>query len=211
METTIALTSIVQAVTAVVIAIATIVYTRVTARIFEAGIEPSVAVDISGSAETNKLTIENDAGCAISEVTASISVGYSRREQVYPIRRCVYSREWGSIRGGESVATDTSPIMIDDILHGDDDLPDGVQVDPNDLLVDYSFVRSADRRRYCFRYRVGFLRQSDGSRFYTRIGEPEPVATLKSHIVRRVKGEQSHALEPAAGPDPNGNTSPSAQ
>lgn len=189
METTIALAAIVQAVTAVAITIATIVYTRVTARIFEAGIEPSVAVVISGTAETNKLTIENDAGCAISHVTVSISVGYSRGEEVYPVRRCFYSQEWRNVRGGESIITNTSPIVIDDILQGDADPPNGVQVDPNDLVVDYSFVRSADRRRYCFRYRVGFFRQSNGRRFYTRIGVPEPVATLKSHIVSRVKGE----------------------
>jgi len=66
METTIAIAAIIQAITAVIIAVATIVYTRVTARIFEASIEPSVAVDISGTAEANKLTIHNDSGCAIS-------------------------------------------------------------------------------------------------------------------------------------------------
>ncbi len=177
---------IIQAVTTFVIAVATCIYMRVTTRMFEAGIEPSVSVDLFGDSEKNSLTIHNDAGCTLTNFEVYISVGYLQDNKEYPIRRCIYSRNWSRLSAGATVGTRTSPINTKILTEPENDLPDGVKVNPNDLLVDYSFVRNADRRRYCFNFRVGYLRDSDGRRTYIRIGEPNIVPTLKKVIVQRI-------------------------
>ncbi len=182
---------IIQAITTCVIAWATFIYMRVTARMFEASIEPSVSVDIFGNIENNSLTICNDAGCAITDVEISITVGYSRGKEDYPIRRCIYFRHWPKLPAGEIFKTRSSPIDSKILFEAENDLPEGVKIDQNDLSIDYSFIRNADRRRYCFNYRVGLLKDSKGKRTYVRIGQPTAVPTLKKIILQRMSDDES--------------------
>lgn len=188
---------IVQTITTCVIAWATYVYMKVTRRMFEANIDPLVSVDIFGNFDSNSLTIQNDAGCSLINLEVFVSVGYSREDKDYPIRRCIYHHIWPELQTGAVVTTQNSPIDNKNLIEIDEDLPEGVKIDPNDLLIEYSFLRKADQRRYCFSYHIGFLKDSKGNKTFLRIGEPDVVPTLKKVIVRRIdeKGDSKDPVK----------------
>ena len=184
METAVLIAAIVQAITAVVIAVATIVYTRVTLRMFQSGIEPNVSVELTGSIARNSISIHNDAGCPVNDVTVFISVGAEKDGEPYPTRGCIFSKTWSSLSPGEQAKTNRSPINESDLRTDNDKLPPGVLTNPYDLIVNYTFVRTADSRRYHYQYQVGLLRNPDGTLFYIPTNEPEQVQGSKRMIVR---------------------------
>lgn len=185
MEVAIVAATIVQAITAVVIAIATIVYTRMSVKMFQAGIEPNVSVLLLGSLEANTIEVHNDAGCSITDISVSVSVGAVKDGEEYPVRRCIYSHIWPTIGPCASVKSRTPPISRKILFEGEDQFPEGVSVNPHDLLVDYSFKRAADSRRYVYRYRVGFVKNPDGRQFYLPLHEPEHLSDNKRTIIKR--------------------------
>jgi hypothetical protein len=175
METAVVVAAVAQGITAVVIAVATIVYTRVTLRMFQAGIEPNISVDLTGSANDNLITVHNDAGCRINDLTVSVLVGTTKKGISFGIRRCIFQHTWPTLFPGMVETTKQSPIS-ELAIHGDDDnLPEDVESNPHDLVVNYSFVRSADSRRYNYQYQIGFVRNPDGTTFYLPLAQPETV------------------------------------
>jgi|GEM_PF-2171829 len=193
MEVAIVAATIVQAITAVVIAIATIVYTRMSVKMFQAGIEPDISVTLSGSLEANTISVQNDAGCAITDLRVSVSVGATKDGEQFPVRRCIYSYTWPTVGPCTGVESRTPPISRGALFEDADQGSDGVIVNPQDLLVDYSFSRAADSRRYFYRYRVGFVKNPDGRQFYIPLHEPEPLSHDKHIIVKRSKTHKTEA------------------
>lgn len=183
MEAAIVSATIVQAVTAVVIAVATIVYTRISVRMFQAGIEPSVSVSLHGSLEANAIEVHNDSGCSITDMQVSVSVGTSKDGQEQPWRRCIYTYTWPHVGPSASVKSQTQPISPDTLFDGADKNPKNDTINPQDLLVDYSFKRAADSRSYAYRYRVGIVGLGDGRHFYIPLHEPEQLPHNKQIVL----------------------------
>ncbi len=185
METLVVISTIFQAITAIVIAIATVVYTRTTIRMFQAGIEPNLTVDLTGSLTDNKLFIQNEAGCAINDLTVSINVGTEKDGEPYGLMRCIYQHNWPTLLPGSAQQTTDSPLTEMAIFGNDDELQIGVNSNPYHIVVTYSFCRAADSRRYNFRYRVATSSSGDGKTFYMPLQDPEQVPHLKQVIVQR--------------------------
>lgn len=185
METLVIISTIFQAITAIVIAIATVVYTRVTLRMFQAGIEPNVDVDLTGSSADNQILVHNDAGCTINDLCVSVNIGTEKDGESYGIMRCIYQHTWPILPAGSAFQTNQSPLTELEIFGDDDNLPEGVNSNPHDIVVTYSFQRAADSRRFNYRYRVATSAKADGGIFYMPMEEPEQVTHLKEMIVQR--------------------------
>ena len=99
-ELAIGAATIVQAITAVIIAVATIVYTRMSVKMFQAGIDPDGCVAISGSLDQNSISVHNNSGCAVSEFSVSASVGAMKDGEEYPVCRCVFLHTWPTLGPG---------------------------------------------------------------------------------------------------------------
>lgn len=166
-----------QTIATIVIAAAIVVYSRATTRILEAHIEPEVQVNVEGNLENNSLTIANKAGCAISNLNVIISAGCLCGSQLYPVRHCLYFGAWDAMNSGTIEKATDQPIAVNAFRTAQ--LPSGVEVDQNDIRVEYSFTRQADSRRYSFKYQLGLLRRHQEVPVYVRMEEPTMLSSYK--------------------------------
>lgn len=160
-----------QTIATIVIAVAIFVHSRATTRILEAHVEPEVHVTVEGGPDSNLLAITNDAKCTISNLNVVISVGCIWNSQPYTARHCLYFGAWPTIDAISEDTTVAQPLKAGAFANAE--LPDGAKLDLNDIVVEYSFTRTADRRRYDFGYRLGLFRLSDGKLVYVRMGQPK--------------------------------------
>lgn len=177
MDPILALIVIEQTIATVVIAAAIVIYSRATTRILEAHVEPEVHVAIEGGPDANTLSVTNAAGCAISNLNVIISAGCIWGSQPYPPRHCIYFGAWEMIAAGTTEKMDEQPISRQSLSGAQ--LPDGARIDTNDISVEYSFTRRADKRRYAFKYQLGIYQQPDGKLVYVRMEEPKMLSRTK--------------------------------
>lgn len=177
MDPILALIVIEQTIATVVIAAAIVIYSRATTRILEAHVEPEVHVTIEGGPDCNTLAISNNAGCTVSKLNVIISAGCVWGAQPYPPRHCLYFRAWDAIAAGSTEKATEQPITRASFATAQ--LPDGARVDDNDIFVEYSFTRRADKRRYAYRYQLGVFKQPDGQLRYICMGEPKMLSANK--------------------------------
>jgi len=178
MDPILALIVIEQTIATVVIAAAIVIYSRATTRILEAHVEPEVHVTVDGDRDVNSLTITNHAGCAISNLNVIISAGCIWDSRPYPSRHCLYFGAWQLIAAGSIEKPIEQPMRQE--AFANTRLPNGAVVDTNDISVEYSFTRRADKRRYAFKYQLGVFKQPDGKLVYVRMGEPRMLSLTKA-------------------------------
>lgn len=171
MDPILALIVIEQTIATVVIATAIVIYSRATTRILESHVEPEVHVTIEGGPDSNLLTITNNAGCAVSNLNVIVSAGCVWGSQPYPPRHCLYFGAWELIAAGSTQRASEQPVRLDSLVSVK--LPQGARIDTNDISVEYSFTRRADKRRYSFKYQVGVYQQADDKLVYVRMEEPK--------------------------------------
>ena len=188
MNSIIVIATVVQTIATVVVAVATVVYTQATLRILGVQIAPSLALELQMEGDAYKLQVQNDVRCRIEQLSVSISVGFLKGQEPFPIRRCILSDDWRALKTGQSV--ESQLFRLDDL--DESGLEAGVVFDPSSVRVEYSFIRSSDARRFCFMQSVSVLQKHDGNLVYYIMDDPKPIPSLKNIIVRRIQ----NGLEP---------------
>lgn len=177
MDPILALIVIEQTIATVVIAVAIVIYSRATTRILEAHVEPEVHVTVEGGPDSNSLAITNSAGCTVSNLNVIISAGCVWGSQPYPARHCLYFGAWETIAAGSTVTTVEQPIRPESFTSAQ--LPNGAKVDVNDIVVEYSYTRRADKRRYSLKYQLGIYAPAADKPIYIRMEEPKMLSKQK--------------------------------
>ncbi len=191
LETIVAIAAVIQGITAVVICVATVVYTRLTSRMLEAGIEPKLAASMTGPPNDVVVVLTNESGCKLVDIQFSISIGFLEDGEPYHFRSSIFSTAAKMLRPGES----TMPVQFDlDAAEREaaDGFPDSVTVDYGSTTVEYSFVREADHRRFCYQQDPTIIIfEPSGKQQYILLDNAKQIPTNKSIVLPRKKKAQA--------------------
>jgi len=187
MEIVIAVAAGVQTITMIVIAWITHKYTHFTKVMLESNIEPWVDVGFCGDMDQNGIDVENDSGCRVRDVEVGIFIELIKEDKSLTGICRLFHNSWPRLEPGASVKTQRPLVTMEAIKSVEAKQPDGVTANFDDITVEYSFVREADMKRYCYQYRVRLLPQESGPMVFVPEGDPKRVRGLKKLMIGRTK------------------------
>lgn len=190
MQTPELILAIIQSISTVVLVIVTIQYVRITRQTMELQIVPRLSVRFYGDEATTTLELTNSSTLNLETGRVQISVGYANKDgSLCPWMKCVFVHEWEVLRPRVRLSLRPDVFLNPDwIDRMDKEAPAGTELCLNSLHLQYSFVRNADLKEFCFRQDVSFGRKHDGTLYFVGGLKPaEPVGSLEALVATKVK------------------------